>query len=154
MTGRLIAIARAAVKGAPMELLDHAEISVDAGVEGDMRGKRPGRQVTVLFREGWEDACREAGALVPLPWTTRRANLYVEGLERPRTAGARLVVGEVVLAVADETKPCALMERAFRGLRAAMKPDWRGGVSCDVIRSGVIRLAVPVSAEPRPRSEA
>ncbi len=136
MTGRLIGIARALVKDEPMEVLQAAKVSLEAGVEGDCRGAKPGRQVTVLFREGWEDACRDAGALAPLPWLTRRANLYVEGLERPRQVGARLRIGEVVLEVAEETKPCVLMDRALMGLRPAMRPDWRGGVCCNVIRGG------------------
>jgi MOSC domain-containing protein YiiM len=149
MSGRLIGIARATEVGAPMEQLARAAISIEAGVEGDARGRKPGRQVTVLFREGWEDACHDAGS-DPLPWTTRRANLYVEDMEPLSALGLRLKVGDVVLEVADETKPCALMERARPGLRMAMKPDWRGGVCCNVITGGLIRLgdiASPVPLE-------
>jgi MOSC domain-containing protein YiiM len=145
MAGRLIGICRAREKMAPLETLDAASVTVEAGITGDVRGLKPGRQVTVLFREGWEDACRDAGE-PDLPWLTRRANLYVEGLDRPRAVGVRLQIGEVVLEVADETKPCALMEAALPGLRAAMKPDWRGGVCCDVVRGGAIRLGDEVSA--------
>jgi MOSC domain-containing protein YiiM len=147
MPGRLIGIARACERGAPMEELEATSISVEAGVDGDARGRKPGRQVTVLFRECWEDACREAGA-EPLPWTTRRANLFVEGAEPSRQVGARLKIGALVLKVADETKPCALMEAALPGLRAAMKPDWRGGVCCDVVRGGDIGIgdAVEISS--------
>jgi MOSC domain-containing protein YiiM len=138
MPGRLIGIARAPELGAPMQELDAAAVTVAAGVEGDARGPNPGRQVTVLFREGWEAACREVPA--ELPWTTRRANLYVEGLEPPREVGARLRIGDLVLEVAQETAPCAMMERAQAGLRAAMRPDWRGGVCCAVIAEGAIRV--------------
>jgi MOSC domain-containing protein YiiM len=145
MPGRLIGICRAREKMAPLEQLDQADVTPEAGIAGDVRGRKPGRQVTVLFREGWQDACSEAGQ-PELTWLTRRANLYVEGLERPRQAGVELVIGEVVLKVADETKPCALMETALPGLRAAMRPDWRGGVSCDVVRGGMIRLGDPVSS--------
>jgi MOSC domain-containing protein YiiM len=144
MPGRLIGICRAREKMAPLETLEQAEVTPEAGISGDVRGTKPGRQVTVLFREGWQDACRDAGA-PQLDWLTRRANLYVEGLERPRENGVRLTIGEVVLQVADETKPCALMEAAQPGLRAAMKPDWRGGVCCDVVRGGTIRLGDVVS---------
>ncbi|MEI9964117.1 MAG: MOSC domain-containing protein [Caulobacteraceae bacterium] len=114
-----------------MQELSETMVSVEAGLDGDARGRYRGRQVTVLFREGWEDACRDVSA--DLPWTTRRANLYVEGLERPQEAGVRLRIGALVLEVAEETTPCALMERAQPGLRAAMRPDWRGGVCCDVV---------------------
>jgi MOSC domain-containing protein YiiM len=137
MVGRLIGIARATEKGAPMELLDRTGITLATGVDGDARGTRQGRQVTVLFREGWEAACHDAGAA--LPWTTRRANLYVESLEVPE-AGVRLVIGEVELEVVQETRPCARMDAAFQGLRAALRPDWRGGVTCDVVRGGSIGI--------------
>jgi MOSC domain-containing protein YiiM len=148
MVGSLIAIARAARRGAFMELLDRTVITEAGGVEGDARGALKGSQVTVLFREGWEAACRDVGA--DLPWTTRRANLYVDGLEVPRQVGARLRIGEVELEVAQETRPCALMEAAFRGLRDAMRPEWRGGVACDVVRGGAIRVGDDVSAELEP----
>ncbi len=139
MAGRLIGICRASEKLAPLDVLEQAQVSIEAGIAGDVRGRKSGRQVTVLFREGWQDACRDAGA-PDLTWLTRRANLYVEGLEPPRTVGVELMIGEIVLKVAAETRPCALMDAALPGLRAAMKPDWRGGVCCDVIRGGTIRL--------------
>lgn len=146
MTGRLIGIVRAAERMGPLESLERATISVAAGIEGDCRGIKPDRQVSILFREGWEDACRDLGA--ELPWGTRRANLYVEGLEPIREAGGRIRVGEVVLEVFEETRPCAVMESAFGGLRAAMRPDWRGGVLCRVISGGEIRQGDAVAYEP------
>jgi MOSC domain-containing protein YiiM len=111
-------------------------ISAASGLEGDVRGSTPGRQITVLFRESWEAACRDVG--VSLPWLTRRANLLVEGLETPRSG--RLRVGEAVLEVTGETKPCRVMEAAQRGLRAAMETEWRGGVCCRVISGGNISI--------------
>jgi len=142
MTGRLIGIAKTAELRAPMQELGHAEISVERGIEGDARGMKPKRQVTVLFREGWEAACREINS--QLPWTTRRANLYVEGLNLPQEAGWRLRIGDVVLEITQETSPCELMERARTGLRQAMTPDWRGGVCCTVVHGGEIRIGSAV----------
>ena len=138
MTGRLIGIARTPELRAPMQELSSADISVERGIEGDARGMKLQRQVTVLFREGWEAACRAIDS--ELPWTTRRANLYVEGMSFLRETGWRLRVGDVVLEVTQETAPCELMERAQAGLREAMTPDWRGGVCCFVVRGGEIRV--------------
>ncbi|HUO92695.1 MAG TPA: MOSC domain-containing protein [Rhizomicrobium sp.] len=143
MSGRLIGIGRAREKRAPLEQCREANVTAEAGIQGDVRGSKPGRQVTVLFREGWDDACRELG--VRLPWVTRRANLLVEGIERPRRIGDYLQIGDIVLAVRDETKPCNLMELAHSGLRGALQPDWRGGVCCDVVSGGTIRVGDPVS---------
>ena len=142
--GHLLAIAHAPVKRGPLTCLSEAEVGVAAGVIGDARGKRPGRQVTVVFREGWDAACRELG--VELPWITRRANLLVEGVPVPRE-GKRLVIGALVLEVTQETQPCQVMEAAHRGLRAALTPEWRGGVCCRVVQGGTIRVGDRVDVE-------
>ncbi|SRR5258706_12062578 len=134
--GQLTGIGWAPAKRAPLLEVPEIAITVASGLAGDVRGATPGRQVTVLFRESWEAACTELGAT--LPWLTRRANLLVEGMETPRNGQFR--VGEVVLEVTGETKPCQVMEAAHRGLRAAMRPDWRGGVCCRVVSSGKIRI--------------
>ncbi len=141
--GRLLAIASVATKRAPLTERAEAVISVRNGIEGDVRGAKSGRQITVLFREGWEAACADLG--VALPWVTRRANLYVEGVATPRE-GSRLVIGGVVLEVVSETQPCQLMEAAHRGLRKALTPDWRGGVCCTVVEGGTIRSGDEVKA--------
>ena len=138
MTGKLIGIARAAELRSPLEELPAASLSVESGIEGDVRGRKPGRQVTVLFRESWDDACRELGVM--LPWVTRRANLLVEGLPPLQAAGARLKIGETVLEATMETDPCFLMEKAHKGLKNALTPAWRGGVCCKVVSGGVLKL--------------
>ena len=142
--GHLLAIARAPVKRGPLAPLSEAAVGVPDGVAGDARGARSGRQVTVVFREGWEAACRELG--VELPWTTRRANLLVEGVPVPRE-GRRLVIGSLVLEVTQETQPCQVMEAAHRGLQAALTPEWRGGVCCRVVQGGTIRVGDQVHVE-------
>ena len=80
---------------------------------------------------------KDAGAA--LPWVTRRANLLVEGTAVPRE-GDRLAIGDLLLEVTGKTQPCQLMDAAFRGLRKALKPDWRGGVCCRVLAGATIRL--------------
>lgn len=134
--GRLLAIACAPAKRAPLIERPEASVSVAEGLAGDVRGPKKGRQVTVLFREGWDAACADLG--ISLPWVVRRANLLVEGVATPRKGG-RLRIGGVVLQVTGETEPCHLMEAAHRGLRKALTPDWRGGVTCDVVAGGTIR---------------
>jgi MOSC domain-containing protein YiiM len=142
--GHLLGIARAPVKRGALVPISEAVVGVADGVAGDARGVRAGRQVTVVFREGWEAACRDLG--VELPWTTRRANLLVEGVPVPRE-GRRLVIGGAVLEVTQETQPCQVMEAAHRGLRAALTPEWRGGVCCRVVQGGTIRIGDRVDVE-------
>jgi hypothetical protein len=51
--GQLLGIARAVKKRARIAELEEAEVRLADGLAGDVRGATPGRQVTVLFREGW-----------------------------------------------------------------------------------------------------
>jgi MOSC domain-containing protein YiiM len=142
MTGKLIGIARRDKPRASMEELQRAAVSIERGVEGDARGAVPDRHVTLIFREDWEAACRDHGRA--LPWTTRRANLYVEGLSGYKRVGARIKIGDIVLEITEENPPCNVMDRQSQGLRAALQPDWRAGVACNVLTPGAIALGDPV----------
>jgi len=140
--GKLIGIATRGRPRGPMELRAQVDVTIEGGIAGDARGRTPGRQVTVLARESWEAACGDVAT--ELPWTTRRANLLVEGIDLPQRAGARLQIGDVVLEVSFETEPCRQMETAHAGLQAALTPDWRGGVCCSVIEGGTLTTGDPV----------
>jgi MOSC domain-containing protein YiiM len=143
MTGKLIAIAKATELRAPLQEMESSNITIEAGIDGDARGRKQDRQVTVLFRESWDDACRELGA--ELPWTTRRANLLVAGIAAPQGAGGKMRIGDVTLEITQETDPCFLMEQAHTGLKAALTPKWRGGVCCKVLSGGRIAVGDAVS---------
>jgi MOSC domain-containing protein YiiM len=143
MNGKLTGIARAVELRAPLEEIVRANISTEAGVEGDARGRKLDRQVTVLFRESWEDACRDLGC--ELPWVTRRANLLIEGIPAPQQAGGKIRIGNVTLEIMFETQPCQLMEKARSGLKAALTPAWRGGVCCNVRSGGTVEIGDAVA---------
>ena len=149
-TGKLIGIARRAAKRAPMEELRETEITTEGGVVGDTRGRQrgtemDGRQITVLSADAWGDVCAELDAEVP--WTFRRANLLVEGLDLKETEGARIVIGDVELEVTEEVDPCKRMDEQHQGLTAALVPDWRGGAGCRVLSSGTIKVGDTVTLE-------
>jgi MOSC domain-containing protein YiiM len=143
--GRLIGIARRERKRAPMEELEHARVAPDSGVAGDFRGRPGRRQVTVLAAPGWQAACAELGR--ELPWTTRRANLLVDGIPLAETTGRRLVIGTVVLEITGELDPCSRMDEADEGLCRALTPDWRGGVTTRVLAGGDIDVGDGVRLE-------
>lgn len=113
-------------------------IEIDSGgVVGENRkGKK--RQVTLLAQEGWEAA--QAGVGAELHWTTRRANLFVAGLELANTTCRRIRVGSALLEITAETEPCALMDQFHQGLRKALEPDWRGGASARVVEPGQVKI--------------
>ena len=138
------------------------------------------RQITVLAREDWEAALLDVGSVSPaeqrqagspaeqrqagssaeqrnpkerpldLPWTVRRANLLVESVRLPRAKGGILRIGAVVLEITGQTNPCHRMEEAQRGLLSALHPEWRGGVTCRVLKGGSVRTgdAVEVLVAP------
>jgi MOSC domain-containing protein YiiM len=121
-----------------MDEVTAAQITHARGVGTDTRGKPGRRQVTVLGDRAWRDACAVIGT--QLPWTVRRANLFVEGLDLRARVGYELHVGEAVLRITGETRPCHRMDEAHAGLREALEPLWRGGVTCTVVQSGHIAV--------------
>jgi MOSC domain-containing protein YiiM len=160
-TGKLIGICRRTVRRGPMALLQQATILVDVGLTGDTVGPRhPRRLVTVLALEDWIAALAQLNAQdmlggIELDWTTRRANLLVEGLRLPRAKGAALRIGPVELVVTGQTHPCARMDAAQPGLLKALGTGWRGGVTCTVAAGGDIALGDPaavISSPPEQRA--
>lgn len=149
--GRLLGIAVRGASRAPMETRDTVHISQDTGLEGDYRGKYGPRQITVLSQEAWQAACDTVQT--ELPWTTRRANLLVSGLELERTTRQVLHIGPVRLAITGETDPCERMDMQHLGLRQALVPAWRGGVTCFVLTPGDIRLGDEVQLRPGSSSD-
>ena len=54
--------------------------------------------------------------------------------------GKILRIGDAELVVTGETDPCSRMDEQQRGLTTALTPQWRGGISCDVIKPGAIKI--------------
>ena len=148
--GVLTGIARHGRPKAPMETVERVIVTQQHGIAGDYRGAMRGgpyrRQVTLIEREGWDAAMSQV--VRALPWEARRSNLLVEGIDLPKLRGSRLRIGsDVILEVTCETDPCERMEALARGLRAALTPDWRGGVCAFVVRGGTIAVGDTVTFE-------
>jgi len=122
-----------------MQVIDSAQITVANGILGDFRGTQQGRQITILSESAWRKACAEVDS--DLPWTTRRANLLVDEIEFDASyVGKTARIGDVELMVTRQTDPCSLMDAQHQGLTAALTPDWRGGICCNVIKPGEIKV--------------
>ena len=141
--GRLVGIARREAKRAPMETLEQAAVSDQTGVAQDLRGKPGKRTVTVISARAWREVCAELGQ--EIPWTTRRANLFVDDVDLPKSVGQIIEVGEVRLKVTMEVDPCFRMDEQVDGLTDALKPDWRGGVGCMVLQNGTVSIGDAVT---------
>ena len=140
--GTLTAVWVKRCKRGPMDAAITGELVADSGLVGNAnQGGR--RQVTLIEEEVWAALMSELGGR--LPSSTRRANLVLRGLPLRDSRGRELRIGDCVLRINGETKPCERMEEARAGLRALMFPDWRGGAFAAVVAGGAIRVGDPVA---------
>ncbi len=134
-----------------MECLDRVSVTHNRGIAGDCRGTiAPGksgkRQIWLIEAESWAAALADLGGNVP--WQERRANLLVEGLRLPREAGRIIAIGATLrIETTCECDPCSRMDEIAPGLKAALMPDWRGGVLGRVIADGDIGVGDEVRIE-------
>lgn len=132
-----------------MDARDAITLVAGRGVEGSAdRGGR--RQVTLLEREVWESLMRELGS--DAGPETRRANVLVSGIDLRASRGRVLRIGEARVRVGGEVKPCERMEEAVAGLRALMRPEWRGGAFAQVLEGGEVRVGDALAWDDRGES--
>ena len=138
MPGVVLALAIRPTEGADMREVERLELDTKRGVVGDY-GRHPRRQVTLLDETAWKAAATEAGDSSH-PWTSRRANILVQGLDLRSLVGQIITLGTSRVKVLGEVVPCYKMNESLDGLEEALSRDWRGGVYCKVIQSGSLRL--------------
>jgi MOSC domain-containing protein YiiM len=135
--GEVAAIWIKRFKRGPMDPVPSAELVAGRGITGNAdRGGR--RQVTIIDEAAWNRAADGVGdALDP---SLRRANVMVRGIDLAESRGRTLRIGGCELRVYGETRPCERMEEARSGLRAALSPEWRGGVFAEIVTGGTIHV--------------
>ena len=140
--GEIAAIWIKRAHGGPMDAVAGAQLIAGKGIAGnaDQRGRR---QVTLIDEAAWRDAQNEVGVAVEP--SARRANVMLRGVDLADTRGKQLQIGECVLRVFGETRPCRLMDEMQSGLRAALKPGWRAGVFAEIVTGGTIRVGDAVN---------
>jgi MOSC domain-containing protein YiiM len=124
----------------PMRAVTELSLRVGHGIEGNADVGR--RQVAIIARERWQQACDQIGAAVDP--VLRRANVLVSGLDLAASRGRTLAIGTMRLRIGGENRPCRLMDQFHDGLQAALDADWGGGVHAKVLTNGVIRMGDPV----------
>ena len=120
-----------------MDAVPEIRVTSGAGIIGGVDRSRR-RQITLIEQEVWERLMRDLGG--DADPSARRANLMLTGLRLANTRGRVLRVGEARLAIGGELTPCERMDEVLPGLRAAMRPDWRGGVFAQVLGDATIRV--------------
>jgi MOSC domain-containing protein YiiM len=142
--GNVLGISARIESRAPMVVFASAKVSFKHGVGDDFRGlKRNNRQITLMSIEGWEAALKELDK--DLHWTTRRANILVKGIDLENTNGEVLKVGSFLVEITGELNPCERMDEQVAGLTKALTPNWRGGVTCKLLREGIVNEKDKVS---------
>ena len=129
--------------GQPMVPLTEAEVRASEGIKDSAKEPHADRQVTVLSKESWEVAISNIGESVDPK--ERRANFIVSGVTLEETVGKILQIGELKIEVTGETVPCKLMNEVSEGLREALKPSWRGGITGSVINDCLVKKGDPVN---------
>ena len=130
----------------PVREAASAEARTGAGLEGD-HARGGSRQITLIERESWEAACDELGRK-DLPAGGRRANVVVEGFSLALAIGRRIRIGDCVVEVVAELRPCKLMEDVAPGLMQALSPRCRGGAYGRILESGRIEVGAEVEMLP------
>ena len=131
--------------GEPMHPVESARLEAGRGLVGnaDQGGLR---QVTLIDADKWTETMRELGNPGVDPMA-RRANLLVRGLDLAQSTDRVIRLGESRLKVRGETRPCHQMDRAWEGLREALKPGWRAGAFAEVLDGGEITIGQAVAWE-------
>jgi MOSC domain-containing protein YiiM len=141
-SGRLERIwVKRAHRGA-MDPTDHATLIEGQGLQ-DSANLGSHRNVTLIALERWLEIIAELDA--DIDPSARRADLMVSGVDLERSRGRLMKVGDCVLRIGGEVKPCERMDEAFRGLREAMQPRWGGGAWGEVLHGGPIAVGDQVS---------
>ena len=105
----------------------------------DDHGTGKKRQITLLALESWKAA--EATLGREIDWTTRRANILVDGIDLASLIyGGQLQLGECTVEVLGETFPCDLMDQLEPGLKDALLPQVRGGVYGAIVTEGTVSI--------------
>jgi MOSC domain-containing protein YiiM len=142
--GRVEAIWIKRANGGPMDPVTDATLIASRGIQGNAN-QGGWRQVTVIEREVFDDLKDSFSDDVDP--AMRRANLMISGVRLPNTRFHRLHVGDAVILLRGETRPCQLMDDTLPGLRKALQPDWSGGAFGSVLSGGAIRVGDEVWLE-------
>jgi MOSC domain-containing protein YiiM len=137
MTGEIVNIWIKRAHRGVMDPVDDAEAIAGRGLVGNAdQGRR--RQITIIDEAAWREAAAETGHDVDP--SKRRANVMLRGIPLAGSRGRLLRLGDCVVRILGETRPCEQMEEAQRGLREALSPNWRAGVFGEIVEGGAMRV--------------
>jgi len=137
VTGEIVNIWIKRAHRGVMDPVAEAEAIAGRGLVGNAdQGRR--RQITIIDESAWREAAAETGAEVDP--SKRRANVMLRGIALAESRGKTLRLGDCVVRILGETRPCERMEEAQPGLREALGTNWRAGVFGEIVEGGLIRV--------------
>ncbi len=159
MNGVIVSIHVAPTAEAPMRTVEAVRALPGRGLEGDRYFARtgtyspkpmPDRDLTLIEAESIEALARDHGITLA-PGESRR-NLTTRGVALNQLVNREFAVGEVRLRGLRLCDPCSHLERLTQpGVRKAL--THRGGLRCQILTAGTIRIGDPVLiGEPTPVS--
>ena len=126
-------------RGAPMRVLDAAELVAGKGIAGDRHGNAGGaRQVTLVAAESLAAIASHLGLDAVAPAALRR-NIVVRGINLVALRGRRVRIGEAILEVSGECHPCSRIEASL-GTGGYNAARGLGGITARVVEGGTVRL--------------
>ena len=156
--GQIVGIYVTPAAGQPMEARTVATAEAQRGLVGDRYAERTGtyshdtrvpRDVTLIEREAVEAVNAElrAGGTEIAEAETRR-NVVTAGVPLNHLVGRTFRVGVVLLRGVKLAEPCAYLEQLLGrpGVRESFVH--RGGLRCEVVEGGEIRVGDPVLPVP------
>lgn len=145
MTGEIVSIWVKRAHGGPMDAVAEAQLLSGRGLAGSAnQGGR--RQITVIAEDAWRDVQNELRAEVDP--SARRANVLLRGIDLENSGGKTLRLGQCLVRLLGETRPCELMDEMQPGLRKALAPEWRGGAFGEILEGGAIHVGDPAAWVP------
>ena len=137
----------------PIQEVDEVECVAGLGLRGDRffaSPKHPLGQVTLFSREVFAAMRRELGVCDVQPSALRR-NLLVSGADLNALIGVDFELQGVLLYGVEQCRPCYWMDLAV----APGAAEWlrgRGGLRCQILASGWLRIQCEAKSRPESRS--
>jgi MOSC domain-containing protein YiiM len=135
VTGEIVDIWIKRAHGGVMDWVHQADAIAGRGLAGNADRSRR-RQITIIDEAAWREAAAETG--VDVDPSKRRANVMLRGVSLVESRGKLLRLGDCLVRILGETRPCEQMEEAQAGLRKALSPNWRAGVFGEIVEGGAI----------------
>ena len=154
MDSKVLRIFTSAKAAAPMTEGGEIRAFAGKGIEGDRyfsaagtfsKKEGPGRQITLFEKEALEAVARDYKFEID-PSEMRR-NVMVEGVPLNHLVGREFTVGSVRLRGIKLCEPCGHLEK-LTGKPVQKAFAHRGGLNCEILVSGKIRVGDAIELEP------